>query len=193
MGHSYSQNLVHCVYSTENRRNLILPELQPKLWAFKSSIAKRKGIYVITAGGTANHAHVLIALPPILTLARVLQTIKAYSSRWMSEHGVDFKWQEGYGAFSVSPSQIQTVVNYIQNQETHHAKRSFEEEFVFLLKSSGLEYDPRYVFGQSSQINRPSGTSPSFFSASHPGLPSWAKFFGGLPGLSKPPQRTRLR
>jgi hypothetical protein len=104
-----------------------------------------------------------------------------------NEHGVDFKWQEGYGAFSVSPSQIQTVVNYIQNQETHHAKRSFEEEFVFLLKSSGLEYDPRYVFGQSSQINRPSGTSPSFFSASHPGLPSWAKFFGGLPGLSQPP------
>ncbi len=114
---------------------------------FQEQHAKRKGIYVITAGGTANHAHVLIALPPILTLAKVLQTIKAYSSRWMSEHGVDFKWQEGYGAFSVSPSQIQTVVNYIQNQEKHHAKRSFEEEFVFLLQSSGLEYDPRYVFG----------------------------------------------
>jgi REP element-mobilizing transposase RayT len=135
------------VYSTENRRNLIVAELRPKLWEFKGSITNQKGIHLISAGGTANHAHLLIALPPILTLAKALQTIKAYSSRWMSEHGVDFKWQEGYGAFSVSPSQTQTVVSYIQNQEKHHAKRSFEEEFVFLLKSSGLEYDPRYVFG----------------------------------------------
>jgi putative transposase len=147
MGHSYSQNLVHCVYSTENRRNLIVAELRPKLWEFKGSITNQKGIHLISAGGTANHAHLLIALPPILTLAKALQTIKAYSSRWMSEHGVDFKWQEGYGAFSVSPSQTQTVVSYIQNQEKHHAKRSFGEEFVFLLKSSGLEYGPRYVFG----------------------------------------------
>lgn len=147
MGHSYSQNLIHCVYSTEGRRNLIKPNLQVTLWAFKGSIAKQKGIHLVSAGGTANHAHVLIALPPIVTLAKAVQTIKAYSSRWMSEHGVAFKWQEGYGAFSVSPSQTETVVNYIRNQEKHHAKRTFEEEFVFLLKSSGLEYDPRYVFG----------------------------------------------
>jgi hypothetical protein len=65
----------------------------------------------------------------------------------MAEHGVEFKWQEGYGAFSVSPSQVEIVVNYIRNQALHHAKRSFEEEFVFLLKSSGVDYDPRYVFG----------------------------------------------
>jgi REP element-mobilizing transposase RayT len=135
------------VYSTEGRRNLIRPDLQAGLWAFKGSIAKEKGINLISAGGTSNHAHILIALPVVLTLAKALQTIKAYSSRWMSEHSVEFKWQEGYGAFSVSPSQIQTVVNYIRNQEKHHARRGFEEEFVFLLKSSGLEYEPRYVFG----------------------------------------------
>jgi REP element-mobilizing transposase RayT len=126
---------------------LIEPDLQAALWAFKGSIAKQKGIHLVCAGGTSNHAHALIALPPIVTLAKAVQTIKAYSSRWMAEHGVAFKWQEGYGAFSVSPSQIQTVVNYIRNQEKHHVKRSFEEEFVFLLKSSGLEYDPKYVFG----------------------------------------------
>src|SRR4029077_7720655 len=147
MGHSYSQNLIHCVYSTEGRRNLVEPGLQPALWAFKGSIAKQKGIHLVCAGGTSNHAHILIALPPIMTLAKALQTIKAYSSRSMGERGVAFKWQEGYGAFSVSPSQTQTVVNYIRNQEKHHAKRSFEEEFVFLLKSSGIEYDPRFVFG----------------------------------------------
>ena len=147
MGHSYSQNLIHCVYSTERRRNLIAHELQPALWAFKSSIAKQKGIPLICAGGIANHAHILIALPPVITLAKALQTIKSYSSRWMAERGVKFQWQEGYGAFSVSPSQVDTVVNYIRNQARHHAKRSFEEEFLFLLKSSGVDYDPRYVFG----------------------------------------------
>jgi putative transposase len=147
MGHSYVQNLVHCVYSTEGRRNLIKPELQGPLWAFKGSIAKQKDIHLITAGGTANHAHILIALHASLTLAKALQIIKAYSSRWMAEQGVNFKWQEGYGAFSVSPSQLETVVNYIRNQAKHHARRSFEEEFLFLLKSSGVDYDPRYVFG----------------------------------------------
>ena len=147
MGHSYSQNLIHCVYSTEGRRNLIAPDLQPALWAFKGSIAKQKGIQLITAGGTSNHAHILIALSPTMALAKALQTIKAYSSRWMAEHGAAFKWQEGYGAFSVSPSQVQTVMNYIRNQEKHHTKRSFEEEFVFLFESSGVEYDPRYVLG----------------------------------------------
>ncbi len=65
----------------------------------------------------------------------------------MTEHGVDFKWQEGYGAFSVSPSQVEVVEKYIRHQAEHHKKRSFEEEFVFLLKSSGIDYDPRYVFG----------------------------------------------
>ncbi len=147
MGHSYSQNLIHCVYCTAERRNLITPELQVQLWAFKGAIAKREGIHLVTAGGTANHAHLLIALPPTITLSKALQTIKSYSSRWMSERGVEFEWQEGYGAFSVSPSQKATVVKYIRNQVRHHAKRTFEEEFIFLLKSSGIDYDPRHVFG----------------------------------------------
>jgi REP-associated tyrosine transposase len=147
MGHSYSQNLIHCVYSTEGRRNLIKPELQVSLWRYTCTIAKQQGIHLVTAGGTANHAHILIALPPTISLAKALQTIKAYSSRWISEHGVPFQWQEGYGAFSVSPSQVEAVVSYIRGQEKHHARRSFEEEFTFLLKSSGIDYDPRYVFG----------------------------------------------
>ncbi len=147
MSHSYSQNLIHCVYSTIERRNLILQELQDRLWSFNGVIAKREGIHLLIAGGTANHIHLLIALPPTIALSKTLQTIKSYSSRWMTEHGVDFKWQEGYGAFSVSPSQVEVVEKYIRHQAEHHKKRSFEEEFVFLLKSSGIDYDPRYVFG----------------------------------------------
>jgi REP element-mobilizing transposase RayT len=147
MSHSYSQNLIHCVYSTIERRNLILQELQDRLWSFNGVIAKREGVHLLIAGGTANHIHLLIALPPTIALSKTLQTIKSYSSRWMTEHGVDFKWQEGYGAFSVSPSQVEVVEKYIRHQAEHHKKRSFEEEFVFLLKSSGIDYDPRYVFG----------------------------------------------
>jgi len=147
MSHSYSQNLIHCVYSTIERRNLILQELQDRLWSFNGVIAKREGIHLLIAGGTANHIHLLIALPPTIALSKTLQTIKSYSSRWMTEHGVDFKWQEGHGAFSVSPSQVEVVEKYIRHQAEHHKKRSFEEEFVFLLKSSGIDYDPRYVFG----------------------------------------------
>src|SRR5260370_16618669 len=125
MGHSYVQNLVHCVYSTEGRRNLIKPELQGPLWAFKGSIAKQKDIHLISAGGTANHAHILIALHASLTLAKALQIIKAYSSRWMAEQGVNFKWQEGYGAFIVSPSHLQTVFNSFPNQPKHHPPLTF--------------------------------------------------------------------
>jgi REP element-mobilizing transposase RayT len=147
MSHSYSQNLIHCVYSTIERRNLILQELQDRLWSFNGEIAKREGVHLLIAGGTANHIHLLIALPPTIALSKTLQTIKSYSSRWMTEHGVDFKWQEGYGAFSVSPSQVEVVEKYIRHQAEHHKKRSFEEEFVFLLKSSGIDYDLRYVFG----------------------------------------------
>jgi REP element-mobilizing transposase RayT len=147
MSHSYSQNLLHCIYSTEGRRNLIKPELQSQLWAFKSTIAKRNGVHIVAAGGIENHAHLLLALPPTIMLSNALKKIKAYSSRWMSEHGVDFKWQEGYGAFSIGASQVDTVVHYIQNQAEHHRKRSFEDEFLFLLKSCGVEYDPRHVFG----------------------------------------------
>src|SRR5260370_21870489 len=147
MSHSYSQNLIHCVYSTIERRNRVLQEPQERLWSFSGVIAKREGIHLLLAGGTANHIHLLIALPPTIALSKTLQTIKSYSSRWMTEHGVDFKWQEGYGAFSVSPSQVEGVEKYIRHQAEHHKNRRFEEEFAFLLKTSVIDYDPRYVFG----------------------------------------------
>lgn len=82
-----------------------------------------------------------------MTVASSVNVLKANSSRWMHEHNNHFEWQHGYGAFSVSPSQIEPVKNYIRTQAEHHAKHTFEEEFVSLLKKCGVEYDPRYVFG----------------------------------------------
>ncbi|HEX4031785.1 MAG TPA: transposase [Terracidiphilus sp.] len=114
------------------------------LYAYLGGIARSEGFPLITAGGTADHIHLLFTLPATQSLAATVQKLKGSSSRWM---GPGFSWQEGYGAFSVSPSQVPVVKKYIRNQERHHRKRCFEEEFTALLHSCGIEYDARYVFG----------------------------------------------
>ena len=147
MGHSYSVNALHCVWSTYLRKNLIPANLEAKVWAFIKSTGENHKIMVMACGGMPNHAHGLIMLPRDMTLAKAIQTLKANSSRFIKSHGIDFDWQEGYGAFSVSQSQLGTVKRYIANQKEHHKKRSFEEEFIALLKAHKVDYDPRYVFG----------------------------------------------
>ena len=98
-------------------------------------------------GGTRNHIHVLIGLPAKISLSEAVQKLKANSSRWLGEHNVEFEWQKGYGAFSVSPSMLGTVKAYIRNQAEHPKKRSFEEEFLALLRESGVAFDADRVFG----------------------------------------------
>jgi putative transposase len=115
-----------------------------ELFAYIGGIARSEGFSMIAAGGTANHVHLLFTLPATHSLAQSVQKLKGSSSRWMG-HG--FSWQEGYGAFSVSPSQVPVVKKYIQTQEQHHRKQDFEQEFVTLLQRCGIEYDGRYVFG----------------------------------------------
>jgi REP element-mobilizing transposase RayT len=117
------------------------------LWKRLSVIAKAKDISLVTAGGTANHVHLLIALSPVMTLANAIQNLKAHSSRWMKEDVPAFAWQDGYGGFSVSESQRENVLDYIGNQAEHHRKWTYEQEFLALVRKSGVEYDPRYLFG----------------------------------------------
>jgi REP element-mobilizing transposase RayT len=140
-------NALHCVWSTYLRKNLIPEELEQKVWAFIKQTGENHEIMVLGCGGTANHAHALIVLPKTMTVAKAVQTLKSNSSRFIESHGVDFDWQEGYGAFSVSQSQLATVKRYIASQKEHHRKRSFEEEFIAFLKAHKVDYDPRYVFG----------------------------------------------
>ena len=140
MSHAYVANFVHCVFSTKNRENTIPVELQPRLWAYLIGIAKNLQITIMAVGGMPNHIHLLISVPPAMTLSVAVQKLKANSSRWMSEQGVQFEWQKGYAAFSVSPSLVETVATYIRNQEQHHRMRNFEEEFVALLRKSGIKY-----------------------------------------------------
>ena len=147
MSHTYSQNVVHVVFSTKERRKSIAAEFRPKLWAYAAGICKRHGIVVHAIGGMEDHVHLLMQIPPSLALARAVATIKANSARWANEGANKIGWQQGYGAFSVSASNIAAVVRYIQNQEAHHRKMNFADEFRALLKKHGVEYDPRFVLG----------------------------------------------
>jgi len=146
MSHTHAANFVHCVFSTKERRDLIPTELQDRLYAYLIGIANNLGFKILAVGGTANHVHLLIGLPPSLTLSETLQKLKVNSSRWLGENNVEFEWQKGYGAFSVSPSLLITVQAYIRNQAEHHRRRSFEEEFRALLDKSGVAYDAERLF-----------------------------------------------
>jgi REP element-mobilizing transposase RayT len=120
--------------------------MQPKLWAYMAGIARNHDFLVLANGGIEDHVHLLIQLPPVLSLAKAVSLLKSNSSSWMSEHGMSFAWQEGYGAFSVSASNMATVKRYIANQEKHHRRRTFEDEFIALLKKHDIPFDPKYVF-----------------------------------------------
>ncbi len=147
MSHSFTQNIIHLVFSTRERRRLIPAEFQPALWAYVAGICKRSEIFVHAVGGMDDHVHSLIQIPAALALAKAVLAIKSNSSRWTHERGQKVEWQEGYGAFSVSASNVSTVERYIRNQAAHHRKMSCEEEFVALLKKHCVEFDAKYVFG----------------------------------------------
>jgi putative transposase len=104
-------------------------------------------VNTVAIGGMSDHLHMLIALPSEMDVAKVINTVKVNSSRWMKAQVPSFAWQRGYGAFSVSASLVPAVVRCIENQERHHAKRDFESEFLELLRKHGVEFDPKYVFG----------------------------------------------
>jgi len=147
MSHSYCTNLVHCVFSTKERQPSIPDDMLQKMWAYLSGVADNHHIRTLAIGGIGNHVHLLLAIPQTMTVASAINALKANSSRWMHEHNKAFDWQKGYGAFSVSPSQVEPVKHYIRTQAEHHAKHTFEDEFVSLLKKCGVPYDPNYVFG----------------------------------------------
>ncbi len=126
MPHTYCTNLIHCVFSTKERANSIADNIREQLFAYLFGIAKNLHIEILALGGTENHIHILIAVPAKESLSDIIRDLKANSSRWMSEKHYEFSWQQGFGAFSVSPSAVQTVKRYIRNQAEHHAKRNFE-------------------------------------------------------------------
>jgi putative transposase len=130
MSHTYSTKLVHCVVSTKDRIDAIQDATRERLYAYVFGTARNLEIEILALGGTANHIHIMMALPAKWSLSDAVRDLKANSSRWMSENGPRFCWQKGFGGFSVSPSQAGVVKEYIRNQVAYHKKRNFEEELV---------------------------------------------------------------
>jgi putative transposase len=147
MSHAYSAHFVHIVFSTKDRRDLVPLALQTRLVAYLAGIVRKLGLDSLAIGGTSNHVHLLIGLRPTSRLADSVQKIKANSSRWLGEQGASFEWQRGYGAFSVSPSMLAVVTEYIEQQGEHHRKRTFQEEFLALLRKAGVNFEESDVLG----------------------------------------------
>ena len=149
MPKSYTNLLYHLVFSTRDRRPLITPERRTRLYEYVGGAIRDEGGISLAIGGIEDHIHLLAKLRPDKALSDLMRTLKANSSGWMHDvfpDAKDFSWQNGYGAFSVSASQVQVVSNYIANQEEHHKKRSFRDEFIDLLRAHKIEFDEKYLW-----------------------------------------------
>lgn len=141
---------MHYVFSTKDRSKIITPELKERLWPYMGGIARENKMRALTVGGTVDHVHILLSIPSTMPFAKAIQLIKGNSSKWISDTfpGLrNFAWQEGYGAFSISVSGIDETIAYIQSQDEHHRKRTFQEEFVAFLRKHKIAYDERYIWG----------------------------------------------
>jgi putative transposase len=146
---SYVSSYFHCVFSTKERRPLITPALRERLRPFLGGIARENKMKALEIGGVEDHVHILLSLPSIMPISKALQLIKGGSSKWVHETFPEhrlFAWQEKYGAFSASVSQLDAIIRYIKNQEEHHRKVTFQEEFLALLKKHRTEFDERYLW-----------------------------------------------
>jgi len=146
---SYVCSYFHCVFSTKDRRPFIRPEFRDRLWPYLGGIARENGIKTLSIGGVEDHVHLLLSLPATMPIAKAMQLIKGGSSKWVHETFAEqrlFGWQTKYGAFSVSVSQVDRIVGYIENQEAHHRKITFQEEFVAVLKKHRIDHDERYLW-----------------------------------------------
>lgn len=149
MGQSLVKNYIHVVFSTKHREALIYPPFEQELHSYLGGICKKLECQPIKIGGYINHVHVLCMLSKKISLMKLLEELKSHSSKWMkskSETLKNFYWQDGYGAFSVNPAEVDIVIAYITNQHEHHRKKTFEDEYRAFLKKYDVEYDERYVW-----------------------------------------------
>jgi REP element-mobilizing transposase RayT len=149
MPHSYVNLIYHIVFSTKDRRPAITDDYQPRLYEYIGGIIRTQGGVALAINGMADHVHVLAKLRQDKALSDMIRDFKANASGWMHEifpEQKDFAWQNGYGAFTVSASQVDEVSKYIANQKLHHQKRSFNDEFTAFLKVNEIGFDERYLW-----------------------------------------------
>ena len=149
MSRTFLSLFTHIVFSTKGRERWIVPDLKPELHAYLGGLTRELKGKAYAVNGIEDHVHLLVSLPATVALADALRFLKSNSSKWVHEKWPQrsgFAWQLGYGAFSVSKSNIPEVAEYIHKQEQHHRRFTFQEEFLMLLRKHGIEYDERYVW-----------------------------------------------
>ncbi|MBK6264075.1 IS200/IS605 family transposase [Marivirga sp. S37H4] len=149
MGQSLTKNYIHLIFSTKHRQPLISDKIEHELFSYLGGICKNLECWPIKVGGYKDHVHILCMLSKKIALMKLLEEVKTHSSKWMKTKGDEYKkfyWQDGYGAFSVNPTEIDLVIEYISNQKIHHGKRSFQDEYRAFLKKYKIEYDEHYVW-----------------------------------------------
>ena len=149
MANTFSQIYIQTVFAVSGRMSLIKPAFKEDLHKYIAGIIRNQGQKLISINGMPDHLHILIGLKPSMALADLVRDIKAESSTYVNKNKWvrgKFSWQEGYGAFSYGHSQLDTIIRYIQNQEKHHRRRSFKEEYLAWLKKYEIAFEEKYVF-----------------------------------------------
>ena len=149
MPQSISKIYVHITFSTKNRYPFIDSEIEKDLWEYLGGICKGLECNPIRIGGHKDHIHICCLLSKKITTIKLLEDIKKESSKWIKTKGAkysSFYWQDGYGVFSINPSEVETVIKYIENQAEHHKKRTFQEELLAFFKKYGIEYNEQYLW-----------------------------------------------
>ena len=149
MGQSLVKNYIHLVFSTKHREALIHPPVEAELHAYLGSVCNNLGCTVTIVGGYTDHLHILCMLSKKIALMKLMEELKSHSSKWIKTKGAgyeNFYWQDGYGAFSVNPSEVDRVIAYIANQHEHHNKKNFQDEYRAYLKKYNVAYDEKYVW-----------------------------------------------
>ncbi len=149
MPQSLSFLLVHLIFSTRDRAPSLSALLRPNLHAYLATVARNTSCECFRVGGVADHVHLAIRISRTITIAQLVQELKTSSSKWLKTQSPELKqfaWQHGYGAFSVGPSDLEALTFYIDAQEEHHRKHSFQEEYRAFLQRYGVEFDERYIW-----------------------------------------------
>jgi putative transposase len=149
MANTYTQIHLHLVFAVRFRNSLLGKSWKSELFKYITGIVQNLGHKTLAINGVEDHIHILIGLRPAQSISSLVKDIKANSSRWINERRFSpsrFEWQNGFGGFSCSKSELPAIIKYIENQEIHHSKNSFGDEYIQLLKSQEVEYDPRFLF-----------------------------------------------
>jgi len=150
MPQSLSINLLHIIFSIKNRHPWLAKEIRERLYPYMAQLVRDKGSECYRIGGIEDHVHLAIRLSKTQALSKTISEMKTGTSKWikqLSPELSDFSWQEGYGAFSISPQNLDALIGYIDKQEEHHENISFQDEFRKFLKQYGADYDEKYVWG----------------------------------------------